>query len=89
MPTYALVYQVGIANVFKYIHNRQSATRIVQHAYTYCETFAAGLLEAGCTVEVRHCDKAGDITSQPWPVGRGEIFLDRKSPPAKAMYADD
>ena len=62
---YVLVYQAGIAHVFlgKVKGKRK---RIMQHAFRPCEWFCQGLKEAGCTVEVAWCNRAGDIDLQDW-----------------------
>ncbi len=87
MNEYALVYQCGIANVFKYGALRHTASRVLQSDFRSCELFASGLLEAGCIVEVRHSNYAGDITTMPWVQGPGDLFSDAKRPPITAKYA--
>jgi hypothetical protein len=69
---YALVYQCGFANVFK------GRDRVLQHSFLICEWFCRGLKEAGNTVEVYHCDKAGDISEAPWSFGAGDMFSESK-----------
>ena len=61
--TYTLVYQAGLANVFD---TTAGTSRVYQHAFTACEHFARGLREAGHTVNVAYCNRAGDIASLPW-----------------------
>lgn len=77
VPEYALVYQCGIANVFVMATSR----RVCQHAYDYCEAFCAGLLAAGHSVGVYHCDEAGDVEHLDWHAGAGEMFAAAKRPP--------
>lgn len=72
-----LVYQCGLANVF--INDGVGPKRVMQHAFGPCEYFARGLKYAGYDVEVRHCDKAGDIAAEIWAKGRGETFADAKT----------
>jgi len=87
MSDYALVYQNGIANVFRYSEGRVTVFRVMQSDFRTCEAFAAGLLEAGANVEVRHCDEMGDIAKRPWPAGVGTIYPDKKCPPLAAVYS--
>ncbi len=68
---YALVYQAGIANVFKVdcLNLRsygREAKRVMQSSHRTCENFIRGLMQAGCTVGVLACNKAGDITNSKW-----------------------
>jgi hypothetical protein len=77
---YALVYQCGLANVFRM--GEGPPRRVLQHAFGHCETFCRGLVEAGCVVRVYHADVAGDCVLAGWAEGPGEMFADAKSPPA-------
>jgi hypothetical protein len=95
---YDLVYQCGIANVFRvnvpFPGQAQTPTytRIMQHAYEPCERFCAGLIEAGAEVAVWHSDSAGDVLLcpyGPWQMGKGGLWADKKNPPIKAAYAND
>lgn len=61
--TYTLVYQGGIANVFD---TTAGTERVWQHGFRSCEDFCLGLREAGHTVNVAYCNKAGDIAGMPW-----------------------
>jgi hypothetical protein len=81
--TYALVYQVGIANVFRLgtEGEAETSTRVRQDAYKACEVFCAGLIEAGKTVLVFHCDQAGDVANGEWSGGAGDLWEDKKAPP--------
>jgi hypothetical protein len=76
-PEYALVYQCGIANVFR----TEPLTRVLQQDYRGCEMFAAGLREAGKDVGVYHCDQAGDARNLDWEDGIGKLWADKKRPP--------
>ncbi len=79
---YALVYQVGIANVFRL--SGKGRELVVQHDYRYCEAFCAGLLCADFAVEVYHADVAGDCSFADWQPGKGELWADKKHPPKNA-----
>lgn len=62
-----LVYQAGIANVFKVetfnLHGVDSGReRILQGDFRTCENFAKGLAFAGWSVGSVGCNKAGDVT---------------------------
>jgi hypothetical protein len=72
---YHLVYQCGIANVFR------GGKRVLQGAYSGCEYYCMGLLEAGKKVSVWHCDQA-DINGAEWEKGAGDLWADHKEPPA-------
>lgn len=75
---YALVYQAGIANVFRIgndldphgedtvVADDQYPTRIRQGAFSSCEDFCAGLVERGAKVYALHCNMAGDVAFQNW-----------------------
>jgi hypothetical protein len=91
---YALVYQGPVANVFRLRGNTDlpeyappadeyfpSCTRVLQHAYSCCEWFCAGLLSAGHTVAVYHCDEKGDCAKLDWEAGKGELNAHGKHPP--------
>lgn len=75
-----LLYQVGIANVFI------DGKRALQHAYSPCEWFCKGLIAAGASFEVKHCDVAGDVASfeDQWKDGKGTLWGDQKHPPKVA-----
>jgi hypothetical protein len=59
-----LVYQAGIANVFRV--TRTSTDRIMQSDFTTCENYVRGLRDAGVNLTVAWCNMAGDIAGQPW-----------------------
>ena len=101
MIRYELVYQCGIANVFK-VHIQDSAPgetcmirreRVLQGAYRDCETFCRGVMSAMDNpeaVSVWHSDMAGDLDNPyypAWQEGPGTMFEDKKHPPACATYA--
>ena len=83
---YCLVYQAGIANIFKVkcfnlADFGRNAKRILQADFRTCENFARGLVEAGCTVKSCHCNKAGDIVSMKWRENLEEApFYDNMCP---------
>lgn len=73
---YTLVYQNGIANVFD-----ANFKRVLQHAFSSCEWFCRGLISAGHSVEVMHCDVLGDLLLVPlgqWRSGKGSQFDNAK-----------
>jgi hypothetical protein len=79
-----LVYQVGIANVFKVDRfsrrpERRGATRLLQLDFRSCAWFARGLAAAGAEVRTAHADVAGDIRNVPWSPGKGDLWADKKS----------
>ena len=75
--TLYLVYQQGIANVFENKGDGRE-TRVLQDAFKVCELFCRGAQHVGAKVEVRHCDKAGDIAGEHWDKGGGEMFAGSK-----------
>lgn len=83
----ALVYQAGIANVFEVnsfnaAPNERKAKRLLQHAFHPCEWFTRGMMEAGATVRVFSCNRAGDIAHVPWAEGLEDCpFRDSAKPP--------
>ena len=66
-----LVYQAGIANVFRVDcfnlspYGRE-AERLLQADFRTCEWFARGLAAAGCVVRSVHCNQTGDISNAKW-----------------------
>ena len=82
MKSYSIVYQCGLANVFR-LDSAESRTRVLQGSYTECEAFSRGLVEAGATIHVAHCDRAGDIAEVPWIGGAGDLWTAEKHPPRK------
>lgn len=70
---YALVYQSGIANVFKcQIHPRQTNAdsskrqRVLQGDFRQCGNFCFGLAEMGARIVPAWCNQAGDISALLW-----------------------
>lgn len=63
---YTLVYQGGIANVFRHLTGESERQRIMQSDFRSCEHFCRGLKEGGHTVFVAWCNEAGDIRQRPW-----------------------
>jgi hypothetical protein len=65
---YYLVYQGGIANIFKTLDKSQAykVSRIKQGDFRSCEQFCRGLKEAGADVTPAWCNQAGDITHSEW-----------------------
>ena len=93
---YMLVYQCGIANVFRvtYPFGDQARSphyvRVVQSDYRTCEWFVRGVIEAGENASVWHSDVAGDVIlcpHGPWKEGKGDLWADKKNPPALCEYA--
>jgi hypothetical protein len=81
---YVLVYQCGIANVFKVSRFRcnpaeRTESRVLQHAFSVCHWFALGLAEAGAKVRTVHCDVAGDCARMQWQPGKGSLWADKKT----------
>jgi hypothetical protein len=74
-----LVYQSGIANVFKIEEGKR--VRLLQHAYGPCEDFCRGAKEMGATIKVWHADMAGDAASAQWLKGAGSLWSESKRPP--------
>ncbi len=69
-----LVYQAGIANVFRVrclnmMPFGRSAKRLLQSDFRTCEAFARGLKAAGVKVAVAACNQAGDIADAYWADG--------------------
>ncbi len=88
-----LVYQVGLANVFM-VDPVVGADRIVgrrrmlQADYRSCELYAKGLRDAGSELEVAHCDEAGDVTRADWQPGAGDLWREKKYPPAQCLFEE-
>ncbi len=69
-----LVYQAGIANVFlvdMFNLNEDGGKsggvqRLLQGAFSECETFVRGMARAGASVRTAHCNQAGDISDSQW-----------------------
>jgi hypothetical protein len=66
-----LVYQAGIANVFKVdclnlCNYGREAKRLYQGDFRGAENFARGLKAAGVCVKAAACNQAGDIADSKW-----------------------
>ena len=66
-----LVYQAGIANVFKVdsfnlADYGREATRLHQGSFDSARYFAQGMGAAGAVVRSAHCNEAGDIARRHW-----------------------
>lgn len=91
---FALVYQCGIANVFRIDMPETSEqaqspkyVRVVQGAYSQAEQYCRGAIGAGADVLVYHSDVAGDVLlcpRGPWSEGAGDLWADKKHPPIAA-----
>lgn len=67
--TFALVYQTGIANVFKITEvspTENVRQLILQSDFHTAETLVRGAKMAGAKTAVFACNMAGDITNQNW-----------------------
>jgi hypothetical protein len=77
LPTFImLVYQHGLANVFKVdalnlADFGRNAKQLWQGSYGTCMDFVLGMAEMGAVVRTAHCDQAGDITHAHWNDGIG------------------
>jgi hypothetical protein len=68
---YVLVYQAGIANVFRVDSLNLSdygreARRLYQGSFGGAVDFALGIGVTGATVRTAHCNEAGDIAQRQW-----------------------
>ena len=66
-----LVYQGGIANVFKVktfnlANEGRDARRLLQSDFRSCQMFAVGCGTMGAVIRTCHCNQAGDITYSKW-----------------------
>lgn len=71
MDRAVLVYQAGLANVFKVAcfnlsDYGRNAVRLQQADFRTCASFARGLQAAGVNVKVAACNQAGDIRQATW-----------------------
>ena len=78
-----LVYQVGIANVFKVACLNlatfgRNARRVYQGDYRGAALFAQGMGAAGACVRTAHCEQAGDIAGAHWTDGKGDLWRDSR-----------
>lgn len=56
-----LVYQAGIANVFKYDPRRGEYSRVLQSDFQTCAQYVRGVAACGIQVQAAWCNRAGDI----------------------------
>lgn len=81
-----LVYQAGIANVFKVDRfslgcRDRFGLRLMQADFRSCEMFAHGLGVAGAVVLTASCNQAGDIINAEWVEGLDDCpFRDNARP---------
>jgi len=81
-----LVYQGGIANVFKVTSFNLSnygrdAERIMQRDFSACEYFARGCGYGGAIVRTAACNQAGDIVNALWSEDlENQPFSDKFNP---------
>ena len=92
MERAAIVYQVGICNVFSLptVGPLSDGERLLQSYYETCEAYARGLMDAGVGVEVWHCDYPGDIrlATDEWKPGQGTLWSESKRPHSAWRYVD-
>lgn len=66
---FTIVYQAGIANVFKVEQSRPyNRTRLMQSDFRSCENFLRGIKAAGGHIRRAWVNEAGDIAARPWSV---------------------
>ena len=84
---FMLVYQVGIANLFRVqsfnlADYGREAVRVYQGDFRTAEAMARGALLAGAGVRVAACNEAGDIAERTWSDDLEEQpFSDEFRPP--------
>lgn len=97
-----LVYQAGIANVFKVdtfnVADPDGRERLLQADFHTCEQFARGLAAAGVKVGSAACNQAGDIIGARWAAmlddksidsdGNTPPFADKMNPVWAGVAAD-
>ena len=88
----AIVYQAGIANVFKTRYTtpplKRKAQRLLQGSFAECEAFIRGLSAAGVGVYCAMCNEAGDITDREWMYDiTNAPFRGNMHPPAETAFA--
>ena len=87
MQRAVLVYQAGIANVFKVdtfnMADPDGRKRLLQGSFTTCEMFARGLGAAGVKVGSAACNLAGDIINARWSAMLDDLSInaDGDTPP--------
>ncbi len=81
-----LVYQAGIANVFKvdkitvHYNDGRNARRLLQGDFCSCAMLASGMELAGTEVATVYCNRTGDVEDKNW-----SWKLD-KAPFAKSIF---
>lgn len=83
----AIVYQVGIANLFDCTGHTRPLARLAQADYGTIESMARGLIMAGASVLTYHSDTAGDVSAVDWHPGPGDLWAEFKRPPAGSRPA--
>ena len=85
---FALVYQAGIANVFKVDSfgclraKRGKQARWCQSSFHSCEWFCRGVIAAGGELKTYSCNRAGDVADCTWTAGLDDCpFRDEAHPP--------
>ena len=92
--TYTLVYQGGIANVFRHVPNQSlgieenepkgsSRERLFQGDFKSCENYCRGLIEAGGVVRRAWANVAGDVALVNWS------FSNLENAPFSAKFSED
>lgn len=90
--TYFLVYQAGIANVFRVRSANlapygRDAERIIQLDFKTCENVARGLALGGHIVHTAHCNECGDIVDRTWSEDLDEApFRESMNPVYQTKY---
>lgn len=83
---FILVYQAGIANLFKVpsfdSYTESANKRVFQGAFNTAEAMARGAMLAGAQVRVASCNHAGDIADAVWAQGLSDCpFRNDARPP--------
>jgi len=81
--TAILVYQAGIANVFRFTPETGKTTRLMQSDFRACENFIRGWRACGGLTQVAWCNEAGNIQERKWK------FDDFDSAPFSESFAQD
>lgn len=80
MSRFHLVYQAGIANVFRHESTPQ---RVYQGDFRTAEAMCRGILLSHGEVKMWSCNRAGDITRETWTPGLVDCpFRDNACPPS-------
>lgn len=85
---FILVYQTGIANLFRVpsfdSYTEGANKRVYQGSFRTAEAMARGALLAGAEVRVASCNHAGDIAELVWAQGMSDCpFRDAANPPLR------